>query len=119
MKNEFDPTEKEFLQDVRSVMANVRMVAGPCPHPDLLMAARAGVQTVAAEGVLRHLALCSVCRQLAEDLVAHEYPGASAEEDRRIRARWKSHRSWNLKRKRRSAQPQGTWKPGAMAATAA
>jgi len=89
MKNpDFDGDEKEFRQEIASGLNRVRAQAGPCPDPDRLMAAVAGVQFEGAERVREHLGVCPVCQQLSRDLSSYEYPGLSSEEDHRIRARW-------------------------------
>ena len=85
---DFNPEEKEFRLDLEPALAEVRAIAGPCPAPDLLMAAVSGVEIEDAPAVRRHVARCPTCRQLSRDLAAYEYPGVSEMEDRRIRSRW-------------------------------
>jgi len=116
MKNsQFDPEEKEFQHEIAAALDQVRASAGPCPHPDELMAAAAGVQFRDAADVREHSAACPICRQLIRDLSSYEYPAVSAEEDRRIRARWATA----------AGGPQRTgwwtwwWRPMPMAAAAA
>ena len=44
MKNaDFDDDETEFRQEIASGLNRLRAEVGPCPHPDQLMAAAAGV----------------------------------------------------------------------------
>src|SRR5207248_1011733 len=110
---DFDADETEFRQEIVSVLNRVRAQAGPCPDPDRLMAAAAGVLFEGAEQVHQHLGVCSVCRQLSRDLSTYEHPALSDEEDRRIRARW-SPASTGA----RPATSWWNWQPISMAAAA-
>jgi hypothetical protein len=93
MKRDFDADEKNFILELGSSLAEVRTKAGPCPHPDLLMAAVSDVQCGSKDQVLQHLNGCFVCRELARDLSEYEFAGVTREEDRRIRARWETEGS--------------------------
>lgn len=88
MNRDFDNDEKEFLREIDASLANLGANAGSCPHPDLVMAAGAGVEMEDSGRILQHLNACPVCQQLVRDVAEHDFPGASKEEDRRIRARW-------------------------------
>ncbi len=88
-KLDFNPDELEFRREMEAALAQVRSAAGPCPDPDRLMAVVSGVPMESADAIREHIALCPVCEQLSRDLAAYEFPGASAAEDRRIRARWR------------------------------
>jgi hypothetical protein len=112
MKPNFDMDEKDFMREFDSSLAEVRAKAGPCPHPDLLMAAGAGVQFESRDHVLQHLNVCSVCQQLVRDLSDYEFPGVTNEEDRRIRARWEDSARRPIKR-------LWAWAPIAIGAAAA
>src|SRR5215470_3582205 len=87
-KPDFDADDLEFKRQLDTTLSEVRSRVGPCPDPDLLMAAVSGVQTESGEHVLRHLDLCPICQDLRRNLTAYEYPAISAEEDQRIRSRW-------------------------------
>ena len=87
--SDFNAEEEGFRDQIESTLREVHATAGPCPDPDLLMAARSGVLTQGAEAVQRHIQICPICSQLSKDLSEHEYPGASNAEDLRIRARWR------------------------------
>jgi tetratricopeptide (TPR) repeat protein len=94
---DYDPEERAFVREIESVLDSNRAPAGSCYPPDRLMAARAGVAFEEAADVLRHLEICPICRQLTQDLDDYQFPGASLEEDRRIRARWqKSRTQWQV-----------------------
>jgi hypothetical protein len=114
MKPNFDTDEKDFMREFDSSLAEVRAKAGPCPHPDLLMAAGAGVQFENRDHVLKHLNVCSVCQQLVRDLSDYEFPGVTKEEDRRIRARWETEGA-----ARRPIKRLWAWPPIAIGAAAA
>jgi hypothetical protein len=90
---DFHPEESEFLREMEPTLARNRSLAGPCPPTDLLMAAVSGVPLEDAGAVLEHAARCPICAQLSRDLAAHELPGVSDAEDRRIRARWEPRRA--------------------------
>jgi hypothetical protein len=92
-RTDFDSEEREFRREIQAAMTADREAAGACPSPDLLMAARSGVDFDGSEDVQRHMALCPICEQLVQDLAEYEFPAASDEEDRRIRARWQDPRS--------------------------
>ena len=87
-RTDFSPEEEAFRRDIESAVKDARSAAGPCPHPDLLLAAASGVLSESAESVRRHTASCAVCEQLTRDLLEYEFPGVSADEDQRIRTRW-------------------------------
>jgi hypothetical protein len=96
---DFDSGEQEFRREFGPALEANRAEAGPCPKPDLLMAARSGVAFEGVAAIERHVALCPICRQLSQDLAEYEFPPASEAEDRRIRARWETTadlpaRSW-------------------------
>jgi hypothetical protein len=96
-RTDFDSEEREFQRDIAGAVCAHREQAGVCPSPDLLMAACSGVPFEGAEDVRRHMAKCSICEQLSRDLAEYEFPAATDEEDRRIRARWQAARgasSW-------------------------
>jgi len=116
MKNDdFEIDEKEFKRDFEPLIRRAQAAAGPCPHPDLLMAAVSGVVFENSEQVLRHLNSCPTCRQLNQDLMQYDHPGVSKEEDRRIRARWAQERG-----SRPAVSFLGwLWQPFPMAAAAA
>src|SRR5262245_32571533 len=88
MRRDFEPDEKEFVSDIGTSLKNVRAVAGPCPHPDLVMAAASDVRMGSSEVILKHINSCPLCQQLICDLSEYEHPAVTEEEDRRIRARW-------------------------------
>ncbi len=88
MRRDFEPDERDFLTEIDASLKDVRAVAGPCPHPDLVMAAAADVQTESSASILEHVKACPVCQQLIGDFSEYEHPPVSEEEDRRIRARW-------------------------------
>jgi len=90
---DFHPEEGEFLREIEPTLTRIRSVAGACPPNDLLMAAVSGVPLEDAEAVLEHASRCPICTQLSRDLAAHELPGVSDAEDRRIRARWEPRRA--------------------------
>jgi hypothetical protein len=90
---DFNPEEREFLREMDPGLAKLRSKAGPCPHPDLLMAVVSGVPIESADAIRQHVALCPICEELSRDLAAYEFPGASAAEDHRIRARWQQRGS--------------------------
>jgi hypothetical protein len=85
---DFRADEIEFRREIAPPLAEIQSAAGRCPDPDRLMAAMSGVQLDDAAAILEHASLCPLCTQLSRDLTAHEFPGASEAEDRRIRARF-------------------------------
>ena len=87
--SDFNAEEEGFKNQIESTLREVRATAGACPDPDLLMAARSGILTQSAEAVQHHILICPICSQLSKDLSEHEYPGASDDEDKRMRARWR------------------------------
>jgi len=100
-KPDFDFEDQEFRRELEPALADNRAAAGPCPKPDLLMAARSGVPLEAAESIERHVARCPICQQLSRDLAEYQFPPVSEAEDRRIRAPWQTTqtpaaRSWRL-----------------------
>jgi len=96
---DFTRDETEFRQEIEAAVQTHRAAVGPCPRPDLLMAASSGVTFEGSGDVLRHLAVCPLCEQLSRDLAEYEFPPVSEAEDRRMRARWgaapgRTTRSW-------------------------
>jgi hypothetical protein len=116
MNPDFDTEEKDFLRQIDSSLANARATTGPCPLPDLVMAVAAGVEIENGGRILQHVNACPLCQQLTRDLSEHEYPGATEEEDRRIRARWKDEALGSSRRQPRRAW---VWQPFVIGTAAA
>lgn len=93
--HDFTPEENEFRDEIKAGLAAVRC-RPDCPHPDLLAAYGAGVPLEIAPKIEAHLRNCAYCRQLSQDLAEYEHPGATAEQDRRIRSRWSSRPAWRM-----------------------
>src|SRR5581483_8090186 len=93
--HDFTPEENEFREEMAASLAAVRS-RRDCPHPDLLAAFSAGVPLESAAKIDAHLRTCASCRQLSADLAGVEHPAATAEEDRRMRARWTPRPAWRM-----------------------
>src|SRR5689334_3195980 len=105
MKRDFDADDAEFLNEFDKSLKALRATYGPCPHPDLITAAKAGVELDGLPGILQHIDACPSCRQLARDMAECEPADASPEEDRRIRARWENREPARTKRRWWILQP--------------
>jgi hypothetical protein len=92
--NDSTPDESDFRRELEAPLGRLVGPAGPCPNPDLLMAARAGVLPGQADTIREHVRRCAVCQQLAEDLLAYEHHGVTPEDNRRIRAKWRARPVW-------------------------
>lgn len=90
--NDSSPEENDFRRELEEPIARLARAVGPCPHPDLLMAA-VGAPPGESDVIREHVRLCPVCRQLSDDLLAYGRPAALSEKAR-IRLRWRVRPVW-------------------------
>lgn len=85
---DLEPDEERFLREFGPKLDALRARHAQCPSLESILAAQsAALPEDAAVRLAEHIASCDWCRALGNDVREFEFPGATPETERRIRAR--------------------------------
>lgn len=85
---DLEPDEERFLKEFGPKLAALRARHAQCPSLESILAAQsAALPDDLAAQLTQHIASCAWCRTLGNDVREFEFPAATPETERRIRAR--------------------------------